>query len=480
MFPWGIGELEGHAGPDTWQADVLDGIGEALREGKITTYEAIRIAIASGHGIGKSTEVAIIVLWALSTGIDTMGIVTANTATQLSTKTWAQLARWHRLCLCGHWFKMTATAIYSRDPQREKTWRFDAIPWSENRTEAFAGLHNKGKRLVVIFDEASAIPDIIWETTEGALTDENTQIIWLAFGNPTRNTGRFRECFGRFRHRWINRQIDSRTSSLTNKVEIEQWISDYGEDSDFVRVRVKGTFPRAGSTQFIPVDVVEKAMAPERDPPVTIYDPFIMGVDVARYGDDRTVICFRRGRDARTLPAIKLRGLDTQQVALRVAEEWQKHHPDAIFIDGGGPGGGVVDRCRYMRLPVTEVQFGSSPDRSVQAQDGMISYANKRAEMWGSMREWLAYGMIPYDPELLSDLTGVEYGYRLLDGKDCIQLEKKEDMKKRGLASPDDADALALTFAYPVAPSDHRFQLQGARSPHQTDYDPFQDAWRKR
>src|SRR5690606_38633063 len=112
------------------------------------------------------------------------------------------------------------------------------VPWSERNTEAFAGLHNAGKRIIVIFDEASAIPDIIWETTEGALTDVDTEILWFVFGNPTRNTGRFRDCFdgGKFAHRWRQQKVDSRQVQRTNKKEIEDWIADYGLDSDFVRV----------------------------------------------------------------------------------------------------------------------------------------------------------------------------------------------------------------------------------------------------
>ena len=230
MFPWGEGDLAGHAGPDEWQRDILSRIRDGLPSG-----QAIWIAVASGHGPGKSALVAWIVLWALSTAVDTRGVVTANTAGQLKTKTWPELAKWHRLCLCGFWFMRTATAIYSADPEHEDTWRIDCIPWSENNTEAFAGLHNQGKRIVVIFDEGSAIPDIIWETTEGALTDQGTEILWAVFGNPTRNVGRFRACFagGQFHHRWSTRQVDSRTPRMTNKAELDEWIRDYGEDFGF-------------------------------------------------------------------------------------------------------------------------------------------------------------------------------------------------------------------------------------------------------
>lgn len=469
-FPWGeVGtDLALHPGPDTWQIQILTEIKDGLR----TMQGAIQEAVASGHGPGKSALVAWLILWALSTFADTKGVVTANTEVQLRTKTWPELAKWHRLFIARHWFNFTATALYSADPDHEKTWRVDAIAWSERNTEAFAGLHNQGKRIVVIFDEASAIPDVIWETTEGALTDADTEIIWCAFGNPTRNTGRFRECFGRYRHRWHTHQVDSRTARLTNKTQIQQWIDDYGEDSDFVRVRVRGVFPRAGSMQFIASDVAEAAMTDEREVSGTLEDALIFGVDVARFGDDQSVIYFRRGRDARSIPPIKLRGVDTMTLAARVMDEAKNRQPDAIFVDGGGVGGGVIDRLRMLHQPVIEVQFGGKPDRSQNSQDGQVIYANKRAEMWGLMRDWLRGGWIPNDLDLLADLTGVEYGYVLKDGLDAIQLEKKADMKKRGLASPDSADALALTFAYAVAPSDHSRIISG-KPRHQVDYDPL-------
>ena len=218
-----------------------------------TPDEAVRLAVASGHGIGKSALVAWVILWAMSTLSDTRGVVTANTEGQLRTKTWPELAKWHALSINKSWFTYTATSLQSSRPGRDRTWRVDAITWSENNTEAIAGLHNKGKRAFALFDEASSIADGVWETIEGALTDAGTDLFWLAFGNPTRTTGRFRECFagGRFAHRWQPQQINSRSVSMTNKAQIATWVHDYGEDSDFVRVRVKGEFPRAGTMQFI-------------------------------------------------------------------------------------------------------------------------------------------------------------------------------------------------------------------------------------
>ena len=184
------------------------------------------------------------------------------------------------------------------------------------------------------------------------------------------------------------------------------------------------------------------------------------------------MIRFRIGRDARSIPPVKLRGLDTMQIASRIVEEARRNRIDAIFVDGGGVGGGVVDRLRYLRQSVTEVQFGGVADRSRESREGNVVYFNKRAEMWGLMRDWLATGVIDHDPELIDDLTGVEYGYAQKNGRDAIQLESKADMRKRGLASPDNGDALALTFAYPVAPSDHTFEFSSSGK-HEWDYDPF-------
>lgn len=426
--------------PHEWQAELLNDIGAKLKSGRITKYEAIQEAIASGHGIGKSCLVAWIILWAITTEVDTKGVVTANTENQLKTKTWAELAKWYQSFRYKHWFTFTATALYSSDKDHEKTWRVDMIPWSERNTEAFAGLHNAGRRILVVFDEASAIPDNIFEVTEGALTDENTEIIWLAFGNPTRNTGRFRECFGRLKHRWTTKQIDSRNVPGTNKTQIQQWIDDYGEDSDFVRVRVKGEFPRTGSKQFISSEIVENAIS--RNVEVPIGTPKIMAVDVARFGDDQSVIARRHGRKLEDF--IKYRGLDTMQLASEVAANINKYKPDVVYVDGVGVGGGVVDRLKQLGHDIVEVNAGAQPE-----QINRETHYNKRAEMWDRMRMWLDTADIPNDRDLQDDLIGIEYGY---DNKMRLQLEKKEDMKKRGLSSPDCADALSLTFhtALPV------------------------------
>lgn len=470
-FRWGEGELTDCAGPREWQRRVLEDIGQRIQSGAATD-EAIRIATASGHGIGKSALVAMLILWALVTRIDTRGVVTANTEKQLTTKTWPELAKWHRLCILGDSFTFTATSLYSADTAHEKTWRVDAIPWSLNNTEAFAGLHNKDRRVLVIFDEASAIADEIWEVTEGALTDADTEIMWLAFGNPTRNSGRFAECFGRQRHRWATRQIDSRSVEGTNLKQLQAWVDDYGEDSDFVRVRVRGVFPRAGTMQFIGRDLVDEAMARELPERSGLRHTALVGVDVARFGADQSVIRTRMGRDARTWPPKKYRNVDTMQLAALVGEHINELkrlglRRVLVFVDGGGVGGGVVDRLTQLGHDVIEVQFGGKADNP-------RDFANKAAEMWHRGREWLKVGCIDRDEDLAAELTGREYSYTT---EDKLQLERKEMMFARGLSSPDDADALMLTFAHPAmeivdAPGDAqgsaRFSV-GQRARH----DPF-------
>jgi hypothetical protein len=475
-FAWGEGELTRFKGAEPWQVKILTD----LRDGLLTPEQAIQLARTSGHGIGKSALVAWIILWAISTFEDTKGVVTANTETQLKTKTWAELAKWFRLFIGRELFTMTATALFSRDPLHEKTWRIDMVPWSERNTEAFAGLHNQGKRIIVVFDEASAIPDVIWEVTEGALTDLDTEIIWCVFGNPTRNKGRFRDCFpgGRFAHRWSSRAIDSREVSFTNKEQIARWIADYGIDSDFVRIRVRGVFPRIDAVSFISFELASEAAARPLDPEIRNLDPVIIGVDVARYGDDASVIYPRCGRDAVSRPIEIYHGINTMQLAARVAAAVDRYHAVAAMVDGGGVGGGVVDRLRQLRVPVFEVQFGASPD-GTNVQSG-TRYYNKRSEIWGAVRDWLPTGSIPAEVPgnvqgeqaitLVDELTAPTYG--MSDGEE-IQLERKKDMRRRGVPSPNVADALACTFAFPVfAPP-----VPGTDLPRQPvvadDYNPF-------
>ncbi|MDR3436242.1 terminase [Telmatospirillum sp.] len=470
-FPWGEakGNLAKFKGPEPWQIQIMQDVESRL----LNLNEAIKIARASGHGIGKSALVSWLILWAFTTAPDTRGVVTANTETQLKTKTWAELGVWFNRFVARDHFQLTATAILSRDPSRERTWRIDQVPWSEKNPAAFAGLHNQGKRILLVMDEASEIPDTIWEVAEGALTDADTEILWFAFGNPTRSLGRFRECFNTEGHGkyWQSAQIDSRSVSFTNKDLFTRWIETYGEDSDFVRIRVKGAFPRTGEMEFISAFEVDQAMAREAESALT--DPVALGCDVARYGSNESVIAFRRGRDARTTPWEFYRGINTVELAARVSSAQGTTGADGVFIDGGGVGGGVVDNVRALGLHCWDVQFGGADDvgGAATGNSGEV-YANKRAAMWGAMRAWIrAGGVLPHDPDLRAQLIAPMYG---LDAKGRIQLEKKEDIMRRlgSDRSPDRADALALTFAYPLQ-SRAMTDAFGRKPGCEFEYNPF-------
>ena len=443
-FAWGQGELAEHEGPDDWQLGLLESLGNRTA----SAAEAIREATASGHGVGKSALVAWIILWAMSTRPHLSGVVTANTGTQLSDKTWRELALWHKRAINRRWFKWTATKFYQVD--NPETWFVSAIPWSKERPEAFAGLH--AEHVLMLFDEASAIDDVIWETAEGAMTTPGA--IWCVFGNPTRNSGAFHGCFHRMRHRWNTHQVDSRTARMANKAQLQQWVDDYGEDSDFVRIRVRGVFPRTGSNQLIAADLVEDAQGRSLQHDVFRHAPKVMGVDVARFGDDQSVITVRQG--LKCFPQRKYRGLDTMTLAGIVAQAIDEESPAAVFVDMGGIGAGVVDRLHQLGYRnAIGIDFGSRADAPEL-------YFNKRTEMWCLLRDWLKeQPELPDDRELADDLVAPEYGFT--GDKGQIFLEKKADMKKRGLPSPDCGDSLALTFAQRVSATDMRTEAYAAR-----------------
>jgi hypothetical protein len=448
-WDWNNGDLAGVHGPREWQAATMRDIRDHLSD-PAKRYEPLQLATASGHGIGKSAFMGMISNWAMSCFDDAKIVTTANTDTQLRTKTAPEVSKWFRTSITGHWFDVQSTSIKSRDREHADACRQDFIPWSQHNTEAFAGLHNKGKIIVLLFDEASKIHDKVWEVAEGALTDEDTIIIWIVFGNPTRNSGRFRECFRRYRHRWVTRQIDSRTVPGTN----------LKKDSDFFKIRVRGQFPEKSALQFIGADDVDAARSRHLRPEQFSFAPVILGVDPAWTGDDSLEIMLRQGLYSKSLASLARNDNDVE-VANLIARLEDEHKADAVFVDGGY-GTGIVSCGRTLGRNWQIVWFAGRPvDRG---------YLNKRAEMWGRMKAWLKDGGVidPRDEVLYQDLIGPETVPRL-DGK--IRLEGKEDMKERGIPSPNRGDALGLTFAADVVktstiPAARRGQVQSEYDPH--------------
>lgn len=482
-YSWGEGELADFHGPDQWQKDFLSILGKNIKKNGFdgrTPCLPVQMGISSGHGIGKSALVAWLVNWIMATRPHCKGIVTANTAPQLETKTWAEIIKWTKRSITSEWFNFSSTKgamrIYHKD--HKESWRCDALTCKEENSESFAGQHAANSTPFYIFDEASAIPAAIWDVAEGGLTDGEP--MWFAFGNPTRNSGRFYDCFHRLKHRWITQQIDSRTCALPNKEQIKLWKEDYGEESDFFKIRVRGLFPSSTHSQFIANTAISRAMDMKHNLPIDkkdLHSPMIIGVDVARFGHDETIIAFRKGQNGRITPPLHLKGIDTMHVASHVAQILSGTHPhcpslplpDAAFIDGIGIGAGVVDRLKQMGFNnIIDVNSAASPcDRR---------YANKRAEMYGRMRDWLnSNGLLPNLPTLSQELRSIEYKF---DKNNRLLLESKDILRKKGIGSPDTADAYALTFAEAVAPKSFR-ELTGAQAPQQSyahEYHPHEKA----
>ena len=479
--PWSL-RFDSKYGPDRWACELLDRIGRQVLERGFdgrNAVKAIQEAVASGHGIGKSAMTGWIVDWIMSTRPYAQGTVTANTSTQLETKTWAQIAKWTKMCITAHWFNLSMGRGSMKMAHKEhpESWFCSAQTCREENSEAFAGQHAVNSTSFYINDEAAAIPNPIWEVQKGGLTDGEP--MRFAFGNTTRNTGKFHDAFGSDKHRWGTTRVDSRTVQITNKIEIQEWVDDYGEDSDFVRSRVRGEFPHASDMQLIAGDIVHAAR--KREAVALIDDPLIIGIDIARGGLDNNSISARKGKDARSFPRKKIPGeytRDTMRFVAVVIEylrdiETKFHKPDAIFIDATGIGGPVGDRLRQMGYNVIDVQFGGKAENP--------KYADKATEMWMRGRDAVRDGLaIVDDAELAAQMTGREYFH---DKKDRLKLESKDDMKKRGISSPDDVDSLFLTYAYNVAPrsmyQSSKFNYTGMnipaspRSDLEFDFDPY-------
>lgn len=457
-FPWGQKgtPLEAFEGPRKWQRKVLRKLADHIKanNGRLD-FEVFKLAVSSGRGIGKSALVSWLVIWMLSTRIGSSTIVSANSESQLRSITWAEITKWLAMALNSHWFEISATRVMPAKWLTElverdlklgtRYWGVEGRLWSEENPDAYAGVHNFAG-VMVVFDEGSGIAAPIWSVTSGFFTENTPNRFWLAFSNPRRNSGYFYECFNSKRDFWNTEIVDARTVEGTDKKVYEQIIEEHGPDSAEAHVEVYGTFPNENEDQFIPARLVDEAMRRERYKDQSA--PIVIGVDPARSGPDATVIAVRQGRD---IVAIKrYRGDDTMVVVGHVIEAMEEFKPALVVIDEGGLGSGVVDRLKEQRYKVKGVNFGWSAKNPVM-------YGNLRAQMWGDMKEWLKSASIPSDRVLKTDLTSP---LKKPDSKGTIFLESKKDMKRRGLASPDAADAIAVTFAFPVA---HREYVERAK-----------------
>ena len=453
VFPWGQAgtPLEKFKGPRKWQVKILREITNHIKKGQILDInEMFQKATVSGRGSGKSALVGWLIHWFNSTRIGSTTIVSANRESQLRADTWGELSKWNAMAINSHWFEISGITFY---PAKWLTtlverdlkigtghWGAEGRLWSEENPDAYAGAHNY-LGMMVLFDEGSGIPDPIWSVAKGFFTEDIPNRFWFAFGNGRRNEGYFFECFNAKRDFWSTEQIDSRTVEGVDKKIYQNIIDEYGADSDEARVEVYGMFPKSGDQAFISLELIENAI--KRVLPLDPTAPIIIGIDPSR-GGDRFEIAVRQGRKILEIRRFKINtdddSIGTMEGVGHVIDAIEEFKPTLTVIDETGMGGPILDRLKEQRYKVRGVNFAWS------ARDGK-RWGNKRVEMWGEMRKWLATADIPDDKRLRTDLAGPR---KKPDSSGLMFLEGKKEMKARGVASPDSGDAVAVTFAFPV------------------------------
>jgi phage terminase large subunit len=422
-------------GPTQWAIECLgvDPEDWQITAGKLLATQR-KLSVRSGHGVGKSAFFAWCVLWFQSSFYPCKIPATAPTAHQLADVLWPEIAKWHRV-------------LTDRIPElgKEFEWQHEKFILKSNPAESFAvsrtsrpekpealqGFHSD--HILFLIDEASGVHEEIFRVGEGALSSENAYVAMAA--NPTRMEGYFYESHHKQRSRWATLHVNGEDCKRVSKQYIEDMAAKYGRDSDVYKVRVQGEFATA-EDGVIPLGLIEAATL--RD--IKAFGPEVWGLDVARFGTDRTALAKRQGA-VMAQPVKHWSGKDTMQTVGLVKNEYDAClvKPSVIFVDVIGLGAGVVDRGREIGLPVVGVNVAESP--AVKDQ-----FMRQRDELWWAAREWFAGRdvQIVEDDALIAELTLPTYKI-LSTGK--IQVESKDDIKKRGVTSPDLADAFCLTFA---------------------------------
>lgn len=393
--------------------------------------ENSRVAVKSCTSSGKTAVLAWLTLFFLICYPDCKMLVTAPTASQLFRVFRSELLLWHGRMnpLFKPFYNIMNDNCYIEG--KKGTQMCSWITGSSDNKENFAGLH--ASKVVIMIDEASALPKEIFDTLYGTLSSGDTSFILVS--NPVRAEGAFYDLFADKVTGWSRFTFTADQSPNVDKVWIKEVEEYYGITSDFYKMRVLGEFPTLSEAQFFSAGVIDEAMQRQLMPREYQNYQRILGCDVARFGNDSCVIADRQGPKLHNLIAFK--GIDTVSFTEKILEYYQSNSYSAVAVDGIGVGSGVVDQLKRFDIPVLDINV-SSP--STQQK----TFYNLRSELYGEVRDWISNASLPYHPQLRSDLVGINYSY---NNKLQIILESKRDMKKRGQDSPDYSDALALTFA---------------------------------
>lgn len=438
-------------GPEHWQGEFLKDVGKARTEGKR------RFTVRAGHGVGKSTIEAWLILWFVLFHRGLKCPVTANSQDQLRDVVWAELSRWWRELppFLKDMIEITAERVVVKaDPEGSFAVARTARP---EKPEALQGFH--AQTLAFFIEEASGIEDIIFETAGGALSSEHSWV--FMFANPTRASGYFYRSHHENRASWRCYHVPCQVSSRVSPNYAIQIATEYGDQSNVYRVRVLGEFPTTEDNGVISLGLIEAACGRDIQPS---HSGMVWGLDVARFGDDSTALAKRRGNMLME-PVREWRKLDLMQTAGIVAREYHEtpldDRPSAINVDVIGMGGGVVDRLKELGLPVRGINVGE-----VAATDP-TRYLRLRDELWFKARDWFDTRAvtIPKDDALMAELVAPKYK---LESSGKIKVESKDELKKRGVKSPNKADAFNLTFA------GGDFVIETRRTVTTMHYDPFQ------
>lgn len=417
-------------GPELWQGEFLRDVGAAIQEGQR------RFSVRAGHGVGKTTLEAWLILWFVLFFRDLKVPVTANSQDQLRDVVWAEVARWHRELpeFLRDMIEVSAERVTIKaDPEGAFAVARTARP---ERPEALQGFH--AKVLAFFLEEASGIEDIIFETAGGALSSEDSWV--FMFANPTRTSGYFFRSHHENRASWRCYHVPCSRSSRVSPTYAETMAAEYGTDSNAYRVRVLGDFPVSEDDAVVPLGLIEAAIDRDVSPSEA---GTVWGLDVARFGDDSTCLVKRRG-NMMLEPSREWKKADLMQTAGMIAKEYAEtpvgQRPSAINVDVIGLGGGVVDRLRELGLPVRGINVGEAASTSPHL------YMRLRDELWFKAREWFDSRAVtmPNDKALIGELVGPKYK---VESSGKLKVESKDDMKKRGVKSPNRADAFCLTFA---------------------------------